>query len=143
MTAQVDRNKLAAYITNNEGYERYPYEDSVGVQTVGIGFNLEEGFTLAECKAVLMLRQEKFINELRAHIPAFMDVCQIRKIVLIDMAYNLGIVRLSGFKKMLAALDRGDYKLAADEMLDSRYAAQTKGRARRNAFMMRTGEWFE
>ena len=59
------------------------------------------------------------------------------------MVYNLGITRLLKFKKMLAALDSGDYELAATEMLDSRYARQVKGRAKRNAYMMETGEWFE
>jgi lysozyme len=59
------------------------------------------------------------------------------------MAYNLGIGRLSKFKKMIAALDSRDYELAAKEMLDSTYAKQVKGRAKRNAHMMETGEWFE
>ena len=131
------------YIQNNEGYERYAYMDSVGVSTIGIGFNLEEGFTEEECQAVLRIRLGTLVDELRTKIPAYVTLGSVRKIVLQDMVYNLGIVRLLRFKKMIAALDRGDFKLAAKEMLDSRYAKQVKGRARRNAFMMETGEWFE
>lgn len=131
------------YIQNNEGYERYAYLDSVGVSTIGIGFNLEQGFTEEECQAVLRIRLGTLVEELRHKIPAYYKLGSVRKIVLQDMVYNLGIVRLLQFKKMIAALDRGDFELAAKEMLDSRYAKQVKGRARRNAFMMETGEWFE
>lgn len=143
MSHRIDSHKAARYIQNNEGYERYTYTDSVGVSTIGIGFNLEEGFTEEECQAILQIRMRRFINELTAQIPAYTSSSCIRKIVLLDMAYNLGIGRLLKFKKMIAALDRGDYQLAAKEMLDSRYARQVKGRAKRNAFMMETGEWFE
>lgn len=139
----IDDRMAATYIETNEGYRQYPYEDSVGVETIGIGFNLEEGFTLEECRLILQLRMKKLGDELSYKVPAYIEVGCVRKIVLLDMVYNLGIHRLLTFKKMIAALDRGDYELAADEMLDSRYARQVKGRARRNAFMMRTGEWFE
>jgi lysozyme len=135
--------KAAEYVENNEGYERYSYKDSEGIETIGIGFNLEEGFTKKECLAVLDLRLATSEAELSNSPIPFQDVGTVRKIVLLDMHYNLGLHRLLGFKKMIAALDRGDFELAALEMLDSRYALQVKGRAQRNAHMMRTGEWFE
>lgn len=53
--------------------------------------------------------------------------------VLLDMCYNLGLNRLSGFKRFLAALKDGDYRLAAVEMLDSRWAHQVKRRATEQA----------
>jgi len=139
----IDGNKAAAYIALNEGYRRYKYTDSVGVETIGIGFNLEEGFTEDESRMILRMRMRGFINELSARIPAYCSVSCIRKIVLLDMAYNLGIGRLLKFKKMIAALDSRDFELAAKEMLDSTYARQVKDRATRNAYMMETGEWFE
>lgn len=127
----------------NEAYRRDMYLDSEGIPTIGIGFNLEEGFSLAESKLILDHRLGKLKEALRAKITSYPHVGAIRKIVFQDMAYNLGIPRLLGFKKMLAAIDRGDYQLAATELLDSRYARQVKGRARRNALMMETGEWYE
>lgn len=143
MSTAIDDRMAASYIETNEGYRQYVYTDSVGVDTIGIGFNLEEGFTIEECRMILRLRMEKFGNELARRIPIYLHVGCVRKIVLLDMVYNLGITRLLKFKKMLAALDSGDYELAAKEMLDSRYARQVKGRAKRNAYMMETGEWFE
>ena len=139
----LDSNKAAKYIPDNEGYRRDMYKDTEGIWTIGIGFNLEEGFTREECEVILRHRMGKLINELCQRVPVYIDVCSVRKIVLLDMAYNLGIEGLRKFKKMLAALEKRDYELAAKEMLDSRYASQVKGRARRNAYMMETGEWFE
>ena len=53
--------------------------------------------------------------------------------VLLDMCYNLGLNRLGKFKKFLAALQAGDFRLAAVEMLDSRWAHQVKRRATEQA----------
>jgi lysozyme len=127
----------------NEGYRQYVYKDSMGIPTIGIGFNLEEGFTKEESMLILRLRLSKLITELCDRVPVFTDMSQIRKIVLLDMSYNLGVPGLLKFRKMFAALCERDYQLAAKEMLDSRYASQVKGRAQRNALMMETGEWYE
>lgn len=143
MSRFLDGGKAANYITDNEGYRRDMYLDSEGIPTIGIGFNLEEGFSLEESQMILKHRMGRLIDELCQSVPVYIDVCQVRKIVLLDMAYNLGVPKLTKFRKMLAALNRRDYQLAAQEMLDSRYARQVKGRARRNAQMMETGEWFE
>ena len=48
--------------------------------------------------------------------------------------------RLKLFKNMWSAIHRKDYERAADEMLDSRWAEQVKGRATRLSDIMRTGE---
>ncbi|MFQ5421037.1 MAG: hypothetical protein ACE5EY_11830, partial [Anaerolineae bacterium] len=57
----------------------------------------------------------------------------------INMAFNLGRTRLARFGKMWAAIHIGDYALAAEEMLDSRWARQVGERAHRLAEMMRDG----
>lgn len=133
----------ADYVTDNEGYRRDVYLDTEGIPTIGIGFNLNEGLSLEESKLILRHRLDKNKEKLKKTIPSYRSISRVRKIVLQDMAYNLGVQGLTKFRKMLAALDRRDYQLAAKEMLDSRYATQVKGRARRNALMMETGEWYE
>jgi lysozyme len=59
--------------------------------------------------------------------------------VVIDMAFNVGVPRLTGFKKMWAALHCGDYAEAAKEMMDSKWARQVGRRAERLSSMMETG----
>jgi lysozyme len=65
----------------------------------------------------------------------------VRRFVVKNMLFNIGLGRLLGFKKMLAAVRAGDYDRAAEEMMDSKWARQVKGRAVELAEMMRTGEY--
>ena len=58
-------------------------------------------------------------------------------LVMLDMAYQMGVGGLLKFEKMLAAIACEDYETAADELLDSNYARQTPNRAKRNAYLLR------
>lgn len=80
---------------------------------------------------------------LDAHCPAFallkLHGEQVRGFVLLNMAFNLGLAGLLKFKKMLAAVEAGNYPLAAAEMRNSLWAKQVKGRAVELEDQMRTG----
>ncbi len=52
------------------------------------------------------------------------------RIIITDMAFNLGISKLSRFRKMLAAIAAGSYLEAAEELKDSLYYVQTGRRAK-------------
>ena len=131
------------YVEMNEGYEPHIYLDSEGIETIGIGFNLQEGFSRVECLLILNYRLGNLQDRLRESFPWYSMLNQVRKTVLLDMAYNLGIPRLCRFTKMLGAIAEENWNKAAEELLDSRYAKQVGPRADRNAKMMRTGEWYE
>ena len=47
------------------------------------------------------------------------------------MAFNLGMTKLKKFKNMLTAINAEDYKTAAKEGLDSRWAKQVYNRSKR------------
>ena len=49
--------------------------------------------------------------------------------VLLDMAFNMGVPRLGKFKKMWAAIEDGDMNEASKQALDSRWADQVGRRA--------------
>lgn len=131
------------YVEMNEGYRRHIYLDSEGIETIGIGFNLEEGFTREECLLILNLRLGYIRDTLADTIMGWEDLHPIRKLVLLDMCYNLGLTKLLKFKKMLNAIAAHNYDVAAMELLDSRYAKQVGKRADRNAQMLRTAQWYE
>ena len=65
------------------------------------------------------------------------NLIEQRFYVLTDMVFNMGYDRVSKFKKMLTALSNGQYETAADEMLDSAWAAQVGNRATQLAALMR------
>ena len=137
-------NRLVQLLTRHEGVRQFPYRDTVGKLTIGVGFNLDdEGLYPEEIDFILSNRIDRFIAEARRAFPVYNRMSHIRKMVIIDMLYNLGQPRLAGFKRMWAAIEKGDYEEAAKEMLDSKWADQVGVRARRLANMMQFDRWPE
>lgn len=128
-------------LKRHEGYSRTVYRCSSNRQTIGFGRNLDDvGISREEAEWLLQRDIDNAIAFLRNE-PYWLDLNEVRQAVLIDMVVNLGWTRFSAFKKMRSALILANYKLAAAEMLDSRWAEQVKGRARRLSDMMASGEW--
>lgn len=137
----MDNVKAAAYIRRYEGFSKLPYKCPTGHLTIGYGHNLENGIS---AKVALFILQEDLSRAERAVKDAFpwwWKLDDARQFVLVDMAFNMGLAGLKGFKKMLAAIESGDFDKAAAEMLDSKYGRQVVHRARLNAEIMKTGEW--
>ena len=61
--------------------------------------------------------------------------------MLVNMAFQLGIKRLMGFSTTLQMVAQGRYEDAAQQMLKSKWAAQTPERAKRLAQQMKSGKW--
>ena len=74
-------------------------------------------------------------------IKDFDDLPIKAQLVLIDMTFNLGLGGLLKFENMLDAIECRDWEKASEELLDSRYAIQTKRRARLNgSFLLSCSE---
>lgn len=58
------------------------------------------------------------------------------KSILVNMCFNLGVTRLSRFKKTIAFIKEGDYESAGEEMRDSLWYQQVTKRAERLARRM-------
>ena len=137
----MDHVKAAVAIRRYEGFSKLPYKCPTGHLTIGYGHNLENGIS---AKVALFILQEDLAHAERAVKDAFpwwWKLDDARQFVLVDMAFNMGLAGLKGFKKMLAAIESGDFDKAAEEMLDSKYGRQVVHRARLNAEIMKTGEW--
>jgi lysozyme len=61
-----------------------------------------------------------------------------RQTILIDMSF-MGMKKLLGFKKMIAAIENDDFEEAERQMLDSNWAHQTGNRSIELANAMKTG----
>ena len=133
--------KIAERIREREGLSFLPYKCPTGHLTIGYGHNLEHG--ISKEVAELLLRQdiEIAMKQVKKTFVWWPKLTEARLFVLVDMVYNMGLSSVYGFKKMLAALQAGDYTKAAKEMLDSKWARQVGKRAKENAQMMETGEW--
>lgn len=134
--------ELVERIKKHEGFRSKPYRCPAGKLTIGYGRNIEDnGITEAEASFLLANDVQKCRYECESTFPWFAKMDKSRRSVIVEMCFNLGIKRFLGFKKMLAACARGDYGVAADEMLDSLWARQVGNRAKKLANVMLTGEW--
>ena len=126
-------------VKEGEGLRLKPYKCTAGKTTIGYGRNLDDvGITLEEAEYLLKHDLEKAEKDAEK-FPVYSKLNQARKDVLIEMVFNLGYTRLSKFKKMFEALEKGDYSEAANQMLDSSWHTQVGKRAERLAYFMRIG----
>ena len=136
------QNKWVELTKHFEGLRLKPYTCTAGKLTIGYGHNLEDnGITLEIAEILLRTDLACARMEVCAKFPWLMKLNEPRQYVLVDMCFNMGITRLLTFKKMLAALQEGQFERASHEMLDSKWAKQVGKRATRLAEIMRKGEY--
>lgn len=96
----------------HEGYRQFPYADSLGIQTIGYGRNLESRGISEPEAATLLANDIAEAENCFGKYDYYAGLSDERKTVLIDMMVNLGSPTLAGFEKMHAALQAGDFKVA-------------------------------
>lgn len=132
-------NKLKSQLIRDEGFSGKPYRDTVGKLTIGYGRNLDD-VGISRLEADLMLEHDiKTVMDKLEKYDWYREQNQARQRALINMAFNMGVAGLLGFKKMIAALRFGNYKEAAKQILDSKYAYQVGVRALRIAEIIKKG----
>jgi len=149
-------------LIEHEGMVLTVYQDTLGIDTIGIGRNLKDRgiskeeldamdipnmdviyqYGISEADARYLAKNDVQIveNELLTAHPCVDRLDAVRQLVLVDMAFNMGVPRLRKFKKMWAAIHEEDFQTAAKEMHDSRWAVQVKSRSHKLANMMHHGE---
>ena len=137
----MDNVKAAAYLRRYEGFSKLPYKCPTGHLTIGYGHNLENGISKEAAEFILQEDLARAERAVKNSFPWWWKLDDARQFVLVDMAFNMGLAGLKGFKKMLAAVEQGDYQTAAKEMLASKWAVQVGRRAVELSKIMQTGEW--
>lgn len=143
----------------HEGCVLMPYICPAGHLTIGIGHNIDanpfngeelrvlgdwqHGITKEAAYYLCRRDANKVIGDVKKHIPFFDALDVERQYALIDLDFNMGWRKLAQFKKMLSAFGAGNYKTAAEELLNSKYAEQVGKRAKRIAHLIETGEWVQ
>lgn len=133
------KSQLKQLIVSHEGYRTHLYTDSVGKQTVGIGYNItDRGMSDTWINQQYDEDVEYFDQQLRHDFPWYDGLIDVRKMVLIDMCF-MGYKTFCTFHKLIFALELRNNDKAADEILNSLYAEQAPNRALENANIMRSG----
>lgn len=124
-------------LIRDEDLVRHAYQDSLGVWTCGVGFNIDKDHGGDIPLPVINFWLDYKINEAENVLdktePWWRGRPEVIQRALLNMCFNMGISRLGGFKRMLAALHAGDYQTAHDEALASQWATQVGDRAVRVA----------
>lgn len=123
-----------------EARRAFPYEDSVGKVTIGVGRNLDDRGLSDEEIDLLLSNDQLLAYKEASTLDFFQSLDKTRQMVVVDMVFNMGLPRFSGFVKTIAALRQGNYQQAAAEMQDSKWFRQTGRRARALVNAMYTGE---
>lgn len=132
---------LRERIERHEGRRRWPYRDTEGFLTVGVGRCIDkQPFSHDEINLMLSNDIERAIRGASA-IPVYEFLDPARREILTEMVFQLGPYGVSRFKKFLAAARRKDWQVAHDEMLDSLWARQTPRRAKELAEAFRDGRF--
>lgn len=133
---------LSEQLIRDEGIRRFPYEDSVGKLTIGVGRNLNDvGLSADEIQYLLTNDIQNATQRLEESFPWTATLDDVRRGVLLNMTFNMGIGGLAGFKQTLAKIQGGDFSGAAQEMLQSKWAEQVGPRAQRLAVQLESGSW--
>jgi lysozyme len=129
-------------LRRDEAVRRFPYRDTAGDWTIGVGRNLSSDGLADDEIETLLQNDVKYITEtLSARLPWFQNLDAVRQAALVNMGFNLGFNGLERFPKFLAAMAQGDWRAAAYEMQNSAWAVQVKDRATRLEQQILTGQW--
>lgn len=151
---RITDDQLISDLKRDEGYARalpdgrvQAYPDpltngppwTIGYGHTGPDVSPSTVWTREKAERVLIEDAESHARELERKAPWIAGLDPVRRRVLHNMAFNLGVVGLLKFKNTLAMVERGDYAGASRGMLNSLWARQVKGRAKRLAEQMRDG----
>jgi len=133
-------DRVKKQLERDEGRKEKLYNDSLGIPTIGIGRNMQRPLSN---KAIDFLFEEDYDDHFRDLVKALpwaIELDEARLGALLNMYFNLG-PKLLQFQSMLPALKEGRWEDAARHALNSVWASQVHGRAKRIAQQFITGVW--
>lgn len=138
--------QLIRQLRGDEGVEACAYKDHLGYWTIGVGRLIDDrkpgaGLKPHEIDYLLQNDVDERIEALTRKLRWFQDLDDARKGVLLNMSFQMGVEGLLKFERTLELVRTGKYDLAANAMLESKWATQTPARAKRMAEQMRSGLW--
>ena len=137
------RQRLREELVSDEGSVLKVYRDHLGYFTVGVGHlitpkdeewgvGLGTPITQTRADELLFYDLNNVLKECEDHFHQNWQLWPEEvKLIIANMAFNLGLPKLKAFQLMITAINKGDYKTAAAEGEDSRWAKQVYNRSKR------------
>jgi lysozyme len=132
MTDTYDQAALGAELRVDEGCKCYPYTDSRGFLSIGIGRNLT-GVGLRSDEIDYLFGRDVGVccATLDAKVPWWRGLPPAQQRVMINLTFNMGWEKFSQFPKFLAAMRAQSWMIAAAELADSLWYRQVGTRGPR------------
>lgn len=130
---------IQAMIKRHEGYRQNIYLDTEGVPTGGYGHAFHPGSSLLRSMWDLIFIYD-YMQAVNDYDVLDLDLDPVRRAVVIDMLFNLGLPKMLKFKNTLAAMRAGNWESAAQGMENSKWYGQVRTRAVELVRMMRSGK---
>jgi lysozyme len=140
---------ILSQLLRDEGFRSSPYIDTRGNNTVGVGHNLDSNplpnetypLTVQRAKAILADDVARIWGTMQSHLPWVRSLPDVYAGVLTNMAFNMGVGGLLGFRTTLGHVQAGRYEDASVSVLQSAWATQVGARAQRLSLQLKTGVW--
>ncbi len=127
---------------DSEGFSPSIYTDKTGHPTIGYGYNLSvysyEGKRITKAYGLLTDILKENHKALLSY-EWYKNLDAMRKMVILDLSYNLGLNGLLKFKQFIKAIEDKNYALAVERLQKSPYFNQVKKRASRNMEILKLG----
>lgn len=132
--------KARLMLKQDEGVRHFPYQDTEGNWTIGVGRNLTAN--PLSIKTIRMMLDEDIEK-------AIVGACNIfgqqlfdswsdaRQHAITNLVFNLGESGFRQFHRTIAAIKENRWDLAAQYLMESKWARQVKGRAHRIVELVR------
>lgn len=150
---------IISMLRRHEGVRHTVYKDSLGIPTIGVGFNLQRpdaslvlasvGSSLQACLGGTPLTDQQ-VNEilqddvnqvtkdLNVLFPDFGTYPEAVQLVLQDVRFNMGPSRLRGFVHAIAAVKARNWQESANQFMNSNWSKQVGIRAKEDCDLLRS-----
>lgn len=137
----LEHTPLMRMLIRDEGWRNRMYTCTAGKLTIGVGFNLEAN---AMCDAAIGAQMRHDIAKAQTQAAGVIgdvwaEMDEVRRDVVTSMVFQMGAGGFAKFTDTIGLIRQKKWAEAADAMLNSKWAKQTKKRAQRLSEMMRTG----
>lgn len=138
----MDIERLRKEIEADEGRIEKIYEDHLGYPTFGIGHLIVQSDPEYGMPTGMSVSSERVNDAFERDVHLVLRDCRKLytdfdskpeevQMIIANMMFNMGLTRLAKFRNMKIAVDNEDWKQAAFEMMDSKWANQVPNRAKR------------
>ncbi|WRF19145.1 lysozyme [Helicobacter pylori] len=114
---------------DSDGFSPSVYTDKTGHPTIGYGYNLSvysyEGKRITKAYGILTDILKENYKAILSY-GWYKNLDAMRRMVILDLSYNLGLNGLLKFKQFIKAIEDKNYVLAVERLQKSQYFNQVK-----------------